>query len=196
MPREAIEIIDVNSTGLFLPEGEVYDWVEKVTRSVGREARLLCPPLRSKRTTSRYVPTGRLRASIKTKTRMDGTRLDVGTISVGPAIDPLDKHHHDYSTFVLGGTAYQGMRYIYSREGYAHKAIIDAVIGRRGIVNIGLGQGIRPKDMQGRWAMRFRTDGGRHFRVHGQKRNPFLFEAHNKVALRHPSMGQFAVPWF
>lgn len=192
MARTPITAIEVDSTVLFVPTGDVHDWVEKICRSVQREARVLCPPGRSKRrATTRYINKNVLRSTIRSRTRMAGTRLDVGTISVGPA----DQGGGDYTEYVLGGTGYQGTRYIYSRRGYANKAIIDAVVSRRGIRALGVGQ-VTASDLQGNWVMRFRTDGGRHFRVHGQKRNPFLFLAWNRIARRHPdSLGEFANPW-
>lgn len=192
MARTPITLITVDSTQLFVPSGDVYDWVEKVCRQVQREARELCPPGRSRRRpTTRYVNKNVLRGSIRSRTRAAGRRLDAGFVSVGPA----DQGGGDYTDFVLGGTAYQGTRYIYSHRGFANKAIIDAVISRRGVRVMGLGS-VGPKDLQGNWVMRFRTDGGRHFRVHGQKRNPFLFLAYNRIARRHPdSLGEFDVPW-
>ena len=191
MAREAFTIINIDSTVLFIPEGEVYEWVSKRTREIGRKARELCPPGRTmRRGSTRYVNRNVLRASIRTRTTFKGTRLDFGQISVGPA----DQGGGDYTEFVLGGTAYQGQRYIYSRRGYANKASIDAIITRRGVAALGRAA---PADLPIAWAMRFRTDGGRHWRVHGQKSNPFLTDAHNAVARRHPdSMGLFASPFF
>lgn len=190
MAREVITALAVDSTILFVPGGDVYDWVEKRTNGVGRKARELCPPGRSmRRPTTRYVSTGALRRSIRTTTKVEGTRLDVGTISVGP----VDQGGGNYVEHVLGGTAYQGHRYIYSHRGYAHKAIIDSVISRRGVSALGR---VAPADLPVAWAMRFRTDGGRHWRVHGQRSNPFLTDAWNAIARRHPtSMGIFANPF-
>jgi hypothetical protein len=190
MARTPIVAIHVDSSDLFHLGGDVYDWTEKICRQVQREARVLCPPGRSRRrATTRYVSKGVLRATIRSRTRQAGSRLDVGVISVGPA----DQGGGDYTEFVLGGTAFQGTRYIYSHRGFANKAIIDAVISRRGVRVLGVGR-VGPKDLQGNWVMRFRTDGGRHFRVHGQKRNPFMYSAWNRVARRH-GMGEFPVPW-
>lgn len=195
MARQVAAVLNVgvvDSTVLFLPGGDVYDWTRNRTKDVARSARALCPPGRShRRATTRYVSTGRLRRSIRAKTSVDGTRLDVGKVSVGP----VDQGGGNYVGHVIGGTAYQGMRYIYSDRGYPNKAIIDAVISRRGIMTLGLGRQVTAKDLQGNWVMRFRTDGGRHFRVHGQRGNPFLTDGYNVVAARHAALGFMGSPF-
>jgi hypothetical protein len=189
MARDVIVAVNVDSTILFLPEGDVYEWTQARTKEIGRIARRLCPPGRSMARHSRYVSKGVLRRSIRTKTTFNGVRLDFGQVSVGPA----DQGGGNYVEHVLGGTAYQGMRYIYSHRGYANKAAIDAIITRRGVS--AFGRYVQPSDLPVAWAMRFRTDGGRHWRVHGQRQNPFLTDAWNAVAARHPSaMGLFRGP--
>lgn len=189
MAREAFESINVDSRVLFIPSGDVYEWVSKRTREIGRKTRELCPPGRSMARHNRYRSKGVLRASIRTRTTFNGVRLDFGQISVGPA----DQGGGDYVGHVLGGTAFQGRRYIYSNAGFSHKAIIDSIITRRGVAALGRAA---PSDLPIAWAMHFRTDGGRHWRVHGQRSNPFLSDAYNAVARRHPkSLGLLASPF-
>jgi hypothetical protein len=190
----ALDVASVDSTELFLPSGDVFDWTVGIMRDVAREARILCPPGHSnRRASTRYVNTNRLRGTIRSKAVVAGRRLDAATVSVGPARDPSDKNGNDYAMFVLGGTGFQGTRYIYSRRGFAHKVAIDAVITRRGVTQFGRAV---PEDLNPTWRMKFRTDGGKHFRVHGQRRNPFLFSAYNRIARRHSgALAEFDLPF-
>src|SRR5215831_15778909 len=193
MPREVIVALQIDSTSEFIPGGDVPGWTENRIKDIARRARILCPPsARSKalrRETTAYVNMGVLKKTIRSKTPAAGHRLDVGDCSVGPA----DQGGGDYTEFVLRGTAYQGMRYIYSSRGYPNRAIINAVITRRGVRGLG---GAQVADLPYWWRMRFRTDGGKHYRVHGQKRNPFMTDAWNEVAALHPSaLGFFRGPF-
>lgn len=181
MAREVISVVVIDSTILFAPDGDVHSWMGKITKEIAREARLLAPPTRTmRRSTTKYVNTGKLQRSIKALpvTQTSG-HVDDGGVRVGTK----------YYKYVLGGTAHQGMRYIYSDTGWEHKAIIDAAITRRGVVSMGM-MGVEAKWLPPSWAMRFRTDGARIFRVRGQKRNPFLTSGYNRVANRHGALGQ------
>jgi hypothetical protein len=95
-----------------------------------------------------------------------------------------------HAEFVLGGTAYQGMRFIY--RNYAAKAKADrlAVLERRGVH-------IDPSEMRG---MTMRLPPYSHFKVYqlrvkGQRANNFLFDGYNEVARMHEALGQFHNPY-
>src|SRR5262245_66479144 len=118
-PLTTVSVFIVDSTPLFVRGGDVYDWTEKLARQIQRASVELCPPNHTnRRATTRYVNSRRLMRHIHSRTRMDGTRLDEGMVFVSATIDPDDKNGTDYSDMVLGGTGYQGTRYIYSNRGF------------------------------------------------------------------------------
>lgn len=184
MARPVITSMLIDSTVLFAPGGDVHQWTKHITRYVAQACKAYGPPAHSmRRATTRYVSTGKLARSIQHDADTIGPRQVDGIVWVDVP----------YAQYVLGGTAYQGYRYIYSRAGYPNKALIDATITRRGVRAVGA-----PKSVTGlnrRWVMRFRTDDGRYFRVHGQKRNPFMTNGYNAVAKVHRALGEFRTPY-
>src|SRR5688500_13723145 len=111
MPRIVLTKVVAHPDPLFAPGGDVSRWTAQTTREVKNASKRLAPPGRS---TSKYGrrSSGALRRSITgTSTRVGRLLLsgDVGT----------DLY---YARWVLGGTAHQGRRYIYSDAGWRNKA--------------------------------------------------------------------------
>ena len=168
MARVAIVAIEIHSERLFLPGGDVWDWTKEVTAEVKGAAKRLAPPGRSmRRPTTRYTSTGRLRRSIRSSSNTNGPHGVLGYITVDAP----------YAHFVLGGTAFQGHRYIYSTVGFMHKPLVDLYAARK-----------HPPSLPHTWFMVLRPSGAYRLRVHGQKANPFLTDGYNEVARIHGAL--------
>ena len=177
MARIVLTSIVAHPDPLFAPGGDVSRWSAQITREVKMAARLLAPPIRS---TSKYGrrSSGAMRKSITGKSRRRGRLLMSGDVSVNVY----------YAKWVLGGTAHQGRRYIYSTAGWANKAEVDAMANR-----VARGGKAHEDDIERGLYMRLPLTGyggkrAYHLRVHGQRANPFLTDGYNVVAHRHGAL--------
>lgn len=163
---------------LFAPGGDVSRWTAKTTREVKNASKALAPPSRSSSRYGRRPSTGALRRSMVGKSTRVGRLLISGTVSVNTP----------YAKFVLGGTAHQGRRFIYSHWGFANKSEVDKIARR---VSRG-GRAIEDFVEQGIYMRLPLTGVGGsrifHLRVHGQKANNFLIDGYNIVAARHGAL--------
>lgn len=148
---------------LFNPGHAVDRWFVRTTAELKSAVRARTP-----------VRSGKTRASVTGRSSRIGALQAQGTVSVGGA-----------AQYVLGGTAYQGRRYIYSNAGWANKAQVDLVARRTAA-----GQRAWGKDESGKGMYMAIRDGGKkyHLRVHGQKANNFLIEGYNDVARVHGAL--------
>lgn len=177
MARVVLTSVVVYPDVLFAPGGDVSRWTARVVREVKNSAKALAPPGRS---TSKYGrrSTGAMRKSMTGKSTRVGRLLLSGTVGVNTY----------YAKWVMGGTAHQGRRYIYSEAGWRNKAEVDAMAAR-----IARGGKAREDDIERGLYMKLPLTGvgGRrayHLRVHGQRANPFLVDGYNVVALRHGAL--------
>lgn len=185
--------VDIHPETLWGPGHEVFDWANGVRRDLLFSTKRAAPPFVSKAKWPRQG-TGALNAGIyATMARVGPESIDM---QVGSRVS--------YTMFVHGGTAFKkGSNFIYSREGFANKATVDA-LAESGFA-LGRGTGIPPR-MQGLFmalptfsgfvtqAGRFRSGQSKrfHLRVHGQSANPFLLRGMNHAAIKHPCLGE---PW-
>lgn len=180
MAKVVFEAIEVHPETLFDGDGVVRRWMVELTSELKTAVQLKAPPNRS-RAKYRRPSTGALVRSIKGSTARSGPLQDVSVVSVGTA----------HAKYVLGGTAAQGVGYIYSTRGFANKALVDRVARRKG------GRGKPDEDLHGMF-MKLPLNGlGRrlHLRVHGQRANNFLFDGYNEVARAHRALGHMHNPF-
>ena len=180
--------VQVDSTSLFVPGGDVNNWAVKVISFMAAAAGRYAPPTRS---TARWprASTGNLRRSIRGQVFMTTTRSVSMSLSASAP----------YVQYVHEGTAYQGYRYIYTTRGWLNKAEIDARFRRRFFAERGPGGQFLPRPNERGWWMPisgahtpFAGPGGHatnfKLRVHGQRANPFLTDAYVTTARRHSSL--------
>lgn len=174
-----VEVI-VDSSSLFRPGHAVNNWAVKVVTYMATKAGQYAPPNRSAARWPRQS-TGALRSSI----RGEVYRTTSNTLSMALSA------HAPYLSYVHEGTAYQGYRYIYSTEGWLHKAEIDARFNRAFRVPRNTAGQFEPRGEQG-WNMAVQAGAGFPaaplLRVHGQRANPFLTDAYVATARRHSSL--------
>jgi hypothetical protein len=115
-----VEFTDIDEEQLWAPGHLIYDWCARITLELEKQAKQTAPgiPGTSMARWRGRKGTGRLRASIVAL----GTRT-------GPESYTLTlTSQAPYSLYVLRGTAFGGVKFIYSRAGFANRAFIDANI--------------------------------------------------------------------
>lgn len=180
--------VNVDSTVLFVPGGDVNDWCVKVMSFMAINARRYAPPSRSNARWPR-ASTGNLQRSIRGRVYMGGTRtVNMSLTASAP-----------YVAYVHDGTAYQGYRYIYTTLGWLSKAQIDSRFRRMFSADRNAsGQFVSRPDEQGWWMpispghTPFAGPAGHatnyKLRVRGQAANPFLTDAYVTTARRFSSL--------
>lgn len=161
MPVAVLSKTVIFDAPLYVPGGMVNRWVSGVAAEFKRYAVAEAP-----------IREGTLKRGIRaSRGRQVGRRrVEANIASTAP-----------HSLFVIEGTAYQGRRYIYSRLGWANKEAVDRVARS---VRAGDKAGVHPG-----WYMTLPPPGKRfHLRVHGQRRNNFMFRAWDLTAARHSSL--------
>lgn len=161
--RYTVSKVIVVDDHLYAGAGLVHRWLRETSRRVQRYI-TDAAPRRS----------GELKGGIAMSTTRVARRVVSGEIeSTAP-----------HTMFVLGGTAYQGRRYIYSRAGWANRAQIGRIARR-------VRQG-GEEDRSG-WYMRLRGPGPRYaLRVHGQRANNFMLTGYNRAARTSPALRPMA----
>jgi hypothetical protein len=170
-----LQQIVINSAPLFVPpRGDVWQWCEGIKRELKKFAVAFAPPNRSRAARGRIYATGDLVRQIDSAVTIEGAeRLDIWVWSGGP-----------HAKYVLGGTASQGTRYIYSTAGYANRKVIAQWFKQRQIGGIretigqGLVMGPLPPGPGNAYQLR----------VHGQVANPYLQDAYTVVQSGHRSL--------
>ena len=180
MAKTVITAIEVNPETLFDADGDVRQWMRNLTRELKAAVVLKAPPNRSRAKWPGRRTTRALIASIYGTTGRSGPVQDVSEVGV----------RAPHAVYVLGGTAYQGMRFIY-RSGVS-KSEADRLyrLERRGVH-------IDPAEMRGK-TMRlppYGRFGTYHLKVKGQRANNFLFDGYNEMSLAHEALGQFRNPY-
>jgi hypothetical protein len=170
-----LDLVELHSAQLFAPGGDVNRWVRRTARELKEAAQGFAPPRRRNARWPR-PGTGRLNRSIKGQATWDGAKDYNIFLSAGGTEAP-------YATYVLGGTAYQGKRYIYTNLGWANKRQVDAWIKGREFTATEFEAGLyMPLPATGAFSQRF------YMRVHGQKKNPFLTDGYTLVQKRHRAL--------
>lgn len=177
-----LEYDDIHPEQLWEPGHEIYDWCAMIGQELVKAAKATAPGGNAY-STARWprVGTGRLKAEIGLFSHRTGeTSYEIILGSNAP-----------YTMYVHGGTAFQRGAYIYSRVGFLHKAEIDAIGG--GSFAPWTPIFARPTIGDG-WFMKLKPGGGNltipyHLRVRGQRANPFLVRAYNRVEEDHPALG-------
>jgi len=178
---DTVIISDIHPEDLWQTGHLINRWCREINREMEKAMKAEAPPGRSTSpgpfAVRKHVGTGKMRAQIR------GKMTKVG----GEAISTEIRSHAPYTSYVHGGTAYQGYRFIYSTVGWTplvRKQIetLSASRFRSGTANL-LGM-----DRTG-WYMRLPPPGRiYHLRVHGQKANPFMVRGYNLVAARHDAL--------
>jgi hypothetical protein len=181
MARAVITAIEIHDARLFVPGGDAYDWVKGVTRETKTAAKALAPPHRSFARWPRSG-TGELNRSIYGRVTSRGKILNA---EIGASAD--------HAVYVLGGTAFQGQRFIYSRLGWVNKSRVDAIAeGIRRQVRGGAQIERGGDRIRKGWAMGVRPGAGfgksPRLRVKGQIANPFLTDGYNVTAAHHEAL--------
>lgn len=178
--KVVFEAVEVHPQTLFDSDGVVRRWMTELSAEMKTAVKAKAPPNRSRAVWDR-PQTGELQRSIRANTDRSGPLQNVSTVFTTA----------EHARYVLGGTAFQGLRYIYSEGGWANKETVDAISRR-------VGRGGRAgDDLQGMY-LRLPANGfGRIFflRVHGQRANNFLFDGYNVVARKHRALGQLRNPF-
>lgn len=181
MPKYVVTKVVLYPERLFNPGHDVHRWATSLTAETKAAVKMMAPPRRSRSRYGRRRGTGALQRSIRGVTsRKGGTRLE-STISVNVS----------YASLVLGGTAAQGRRYIYSNKGWLYKPMVDAQarLSAKGgrvsedFVEMGLYMRLPLANVGGSRVY--------HLRVHGQRANNFLFDGYNIIAAKHPALKPF-----
>jgi len=172
--------IVITDDRLFLPGGDVHEWTQGVKNELLAAARSYAPPGRSmSKHGHNLVATGRLLEAIRANVFQSTTE----TLGIDLYVD---EQAAPYAKYVLGGTAAQGQRFIYSTEGWKDKAVIDSwyrkrqIKGVRALAGLGLIMGPLPPGPGGFHPF--------HLRVKGQRANPFISDAYTLVRRRHRSL--------
>lgn len=181
--RVIFEAVEVHPQTLFDSDGDVRRWMTQLSAEMKVSVKAHAPPNRSRARWGTRPGTGELQRSIRADTQRSGPLQNVSTVFTTS----------DHARYVLGGTAYQGLRYIYTTEGYANKELVDRIASR-------VARGGRAGDGLEGLYMRLPLTGvgGRrrfHLRVHGQRANNFLFDGYNDVARKHPALGVLRNPY-
>lgn len=164
---------------LYVGNGIVNRWVRRVTFSFQKNAQLEAP-VNKRAVTSHGGAPGALRRGIVADVSHRTPKTLIGRVtSTAP-----------HSLYVLGGTAAQGRRYIYSSFGWANKAQVDLIArrvargGRAGEGTTGFYMRLPPNAGHGRRVF--------HLRVHGQRANNFLVSGYNRTARTHRALRPMA----
>ena len=185
MARAVLTTITVHGAQLFAPGGDVNQWCHGVARELEGAAIRFCPPNRSMSRRG-HVGTGQLLGTIRSGVNTEAPEVLSIEVGAGPAFRQARRGaKKDYTKFVLGGTAYQGYRYIYSTVGWQNKAEIDLIMRRVLTSRIRFEKGSRDN-----WYMKLPD--GFALRVHGQKKNPFLSDAYYAVSRIHSALPHLA----
>jgi hypothetical protein len=184
--KYVVTAIEVHPEILFSEGGDVRFWMGRLAQEMSAAVKAKAPPGRSRSIWQR-TSTGRLRASVNARLARTGPVQNMVTVEVGRGLD--------YAVHVLGGTAFQGKRFIYTTRGYAHKAEVDfhAQRQRRG--------GHVAAETKGKgWYLKLPANGVGsdrrfHLRVKGQRANNFLFDGYNEVARLHEALDTFKNPY-
>lgn len=193
--RVVVELEGVHPEKLFAPGHEVWNFCNQVRRDLVIATKASAPPTVSKARWTARGSTGNLQRAIHGNFARTGPEsIDMSCESPAP-----------YTMWVHGGTAFKrGQGYIYSREGFANRATVDA-LALSGFHAGTPGQHI-PGNLKGLF-MVLPTFGGQRggrglftkgqserlkLRVRGQRANPFLVRGMNLAALKHSCLGP---PW-
>jgi hypothetical protein len=164
--------VEIHDARLFAPGGPVYQWAVEVRRDLRVAAKGLAPPTRSMSKWG-HKGTGNLREAI----RADVYQIGTEQLGIDLYVDEAQAY---YAKYVLNGTAYQGTRYIYSTGGWANKKVIDEWyrkgLHKTGPFPVGLAMGPLPPGPGGTFPF--------HFKVRGQKANPFITDAYWLISRR------------
>lgn len=182
MAYSVMGLIEVNGSRLFMPGGDVNNWCHEVGTELRLAAIRFCPPNRSMSRRG-HVATGKLAATIAADVSIEAPEVLSISLGAGPVFrEERGGRKRNYTPFVLGGTAYQGYRYIYSTVGWENKAEIDLIMRRIAFNRRRFGKGERDG-----WYMKL--PGGQFaLRVHGQRKNPFLSDAYHLVSRTHSAL--------
>src|SRR5262245_8272578 len=161
----------VDSTRLFVPGGDVYQWSVKVSQEIKSLAITYAPPTRSHARRGSFSH-GHLRSTIRKSTRTAGPRQVTFEVSA----HAVNARGQRYDQFVHEGTAYQGYRYIYSDAGWAEKPLVDSYV-RYGLYRLAASEWWMPIPPIG-YALR----------VHGQRANPFITDAYTDTTRIHDAL--------
>lgn len=153
-------------------------WGVQLTAETKAAVKSMAPPRRSRSRYGRRRGTGALQKSIRGTTSRIGATRQVSTVSVNTY----------YAQWVLGGTAAQGRRYIYSDTGWLYKPMVDAQarLSKKGgrasedFIEMGFYMRLPLSNVGGNRPY--------HLRVHGQRANNFMADGYNIVAAKHPAL--------
>lgn len=156
----AVERVIVIDEGLYQGTGLVHRWLARIGVSMYHNT-LQAAPERS----------GELKAGIHLSQAREGRRI----ISV--AVESTAPH----TMYVIGGTAGNGLGFIYTTRGRANPGTVGRMLN-----------GVFVKDApRGLWLVLSDARGGRHLRVHGQRKNNFLAKGYDATARVHQSLRSF-----
>lgn len=182
MARAVLTEVVVFPERLFHGDGLVRRWNTRLTQELKSAVKAKAPPRRS---AARWVGrrgTGALNRSITGRTTSPGRVQAQSTVAVGVY----------YAKWVLGGTASQGRRYIYSSSGWLFKPMVDAqarLSRKGGRVNEDFAE------MGFYMKLPLSNVGGSRvyfLRVHGQRANNFLIDGYNEIARFHRALRPMA----
>jgi hypothetical protein len=156
-------------------------WGVQLTAETKAAVKSKAPPRRSRSKYGKRRGTGALQRSIRGTTSRIGATRQVSSVSVNTY----------YAKWVLGGTAAQGRRFIYSDTGWLYKPMVDAQarLSKKGgrvpedFIEMGLYMRLPMANVGGSRIF--------HLRVHGQRSNNFMYDGYNVVAAKHPALKPF-----
>lgn len=93
-------------------------------------------------------------------------------------IESVVSSNAPHTKYVIGGTAEQGLGYIYTTAGAANPSLVQRMIGGEFIHDLPDGIFLVLSDARG----------GRHLRVHGQVSNNFLLKGYDRTARTHRAL--------
>lgn len=159
MPIEVSRVVVVDE-GLYVGRGLVNRWFKTI--GVSLYANILeAAPERS----------GELKAGIVQDYGRAGLRiLNTTVASTAP-----------HTKYVIGGTAGNGLGYIYTKRGFANIATVGRMLNGEFVKDPPVGLWLHLSDARG----------GRYLRVRGQRKNNFLAKGYDATARRHRSLRPF-----
>lgn len=187
-----VQYDDIHPEQLWEPGHDVYDWCKSIGEQLVSEARATAPGGNAY-STARWprTGTGRLKAGIGVFSHRTGEEsYEIILGSDAP-----------YTKFVHGGTAFQRGAFIYSHAGSAHAAEINAfMFGQKSIIGVQPSHAPNLMAPHPSWYMRLPPGGGftwpYQLRVRGQRANPFLVRAYNRVQEIHAGLpSTLGDPW-
>lgn len=146
--------------GLYQGSGLVHRWLARI--GVQLETNII-----------RAAPerTGELKAGIRRSEARDSLRI------ISTSVESTAPH----TRYVLGGTAGNGLGYIYTTRGRANIATVGKMLNGVFV----------PDPPIGLWLVLSDARGGRHLRVHGQRKNNFMAKGYDVTARTHRSLRPF-----